>query len=40
MTLEATIAKLMWILAEKEQTWEEIERRFYTPVALDTLIGH
>lgn len=39
MTLEATIAKLMWILAEKEQTWEEIERRFYTPVALDTLIG-
>ena len=40
MTLEATIAKLMWILAEKEQTWEEIERRFYTPVALDTLIEH
>lgn len=39
MTLEATVAKLMWILANKEQTWEEIEDRFYTPVAMDTLVG-
>ena len=37
LTLEATMAKLMWILAEKNQSWEEIERKFYSPIALDTL---
>ena len=39
MTLEATVAKLMWILADHGQSWDEIRRRFYTPVAKDTLIG-
>ena len=38
MTLEAIIAKLMWILTDKEQSWEEIQRRFYEPIAMDTLI--
>ncbi|MBQ6496763.1 MAG: asparaginase [Firmicutes bacterium] len=38
ITLEATVAKLMWILADKDQSWEEIQRRFYTPIAMDTLI--
>ncbi len=38
MTLEATVAKLMWILADRGQSWEEIRRRFYTPIALDRLI--
>ena len=38
MTLEATVAKLMWILAEDGQSWEDISRRFYTPVALDRLV--
>lgn len=38
MTLEATIAKLMWILADKEQSWDEIQRRFYVPVAKDLLL--
>ena len=37
LTLEATMAKLMWILAEENQSWEEIERKFYSPIALDTL---
>ena len=39
MTLEAAMAKLMWILADRNQSWEEIRRRFYEPVALDTLVG-
>ena len=37
MTLEATVAKLMWILADKDQSWEDIQKRFYTPIAMDTL---
>ena len=37
MTLEAIVAKLMWILANRGQSWEEIQRRFYEPVARDTL---
>ena len=37
MTLEAAMAKLMWILADRDQSWEEIRRRFYEPVALDIL---
>lgn len=39
MTLEATVTKLMWILADRGQSWEEIRSRFYTPVAKDTLLG-
>lgn len=39
MTLEAAITKLMWILADRDLTWEEIRTRFYTPVAKDTLLG-
>ena len=44
MTLEATVAKLMWILAddgqaETRKTWEDIQRLFYSPIALDTLIS-
>ena len=37
MTLETIIAKLMWILGDSNQTWEDIERRFYTPVAMDSV---
>ena len=37
LTLEATVAKLMWILADRNQSWEEIETKFYTPIAMDTL---
>ena len=37
MTLETTIAKLMWILGNSSQTWEEIEGRFHTPVAMDSV---
>lgn len=38
MTLEAAVAKLMWILADRGQSWEEIRKRFYAPIAMDTLI--
>lgn len=38
MTLEAAVAKLMWILADEGQSWEEISDRFYEPIALDRLI--
>ena len=38
MTLEAITAKLMWILADRDQSWDEIQRRFYKPDATDTLI--
>ena len=38
MTLEAVVAKLMWILAEDDRSWEDICRRFYEPVALDMLV--
>jgi L-asparaginase len=37
MTLEAVIPKLMWILADKDQTFEQIEERFYKCVEFDTL---
>lgn len=37
MTLEALLTKLMWILADEGQSWEEICSRFYRPVAADTL---
>ncbi len=39
MTLEAAMAKLMWILGEKGRSWEEIREMFYTPVARDILTG-
>ncbi len=38
MTLEAAVTKLMWILADPGQSWEQIRTRFYTPVAKDTLL--
>ncbi|MBQ9061024.1 MAG: asparaginase [Firmicutes bacterium] len=38
MTLEATVAKLMWILADRSLSWEQIRSRFYTPIAKDTLL--
>ena len=38
MTLEAIVAKLMWVLADKGQSWEEIQRKFYEPIAKDMLL--
>lgn len=38
MTLETAVAKLMWILADQNQSWQDIQHRFYEPIALDTLI--
>ena len=38
MTHEAAVAKLMWILAEDDRSWDDICRRFYEPVALDRLV--
>ena len=38
MTLESTVAKLMWILADRSQSWEKIKRRFNEPIARDTLV--
>ncbi len=37
MTMEAVIPKLMWILADKGQSFDEIEKRFYECVEFDTL---
>jgi len=37
MTLEAVLTKLMWIMAEKNQSWQDIHRRFYQSVQKDTL---
>lgn len=39
MTLEAIVAKLMWILADREQSWPEIQKKFYRPIAKDMLIS-
>ena len=39
MTLESIVAKLMWILADKKQSWNQIRDRFYQPVAKDTLLS-
>ena len=36
MTTEAVVAKLMWLLGQTRDR-QEIERRFYTPVAKDIL---
>lgn len=38
MTLEAIVAKLMWILADRGQSWEELQKRFYEPIAKDMLL--
>jgi L-asparaginase len=38
MTLEAVVTKLMWILADRQQSWDQIRERFYTPIAKDTLL--
>lgn len=37
MTMESVITKIMWILADENQTWEEIENRFYQCIEYDTL---
>jgi L-asparaginase len=37
MTLETIIAKLMWILGNSNRSWSDIEQRFYTPVAMDSV---
>ena len=37
MTLEATLTKLMWVLAQDNSSWEELRDRFYSPVGCDTL---
>ena len=38
MTLEAIVAKLMWILADRGQSWEDLQKRFYEPIARDMLL--
>ena len=38
MTLEAIVAKLMWILADRGQSWEDLQKRFYEPIAKDMLL--
>lgn len=38
MTLEAIVAKLMWILADRGQSWAELQKRFYEPIARDMLL--
>ena len=35
MTLEATLTKLMWVLANKERTWNYIEKSFNNTVSFD-----
>ena len=35
MTLEATLTKLMWVLANKERTWDYIEKNFNNTVSFD-----
>ena len=35
MTLEATLTKLMWVLANKERTWDYIEKNFSNTVSFD-----
>lgn len=37
MTLESVLTKIMWILSEENQTFEQIEKRFYECVESDTL---
>lgn len=37
MTLEAVLTKMMWIMAEKNLTWPDICRKFYTCINGDTL---
>ena len=37
MTLEAVLTKLMWIMSEKGQSWQQIHERFYKSIEKDTL---
>lgn len=37
LTLEATLTKLMWVLAQNYDTWEQLQDKFYEPVGNDTL---
>ena len=39
MTLEATLTKLMWMLANKERTWDYIEKSFNNAVSFDRVRG-
>ena len=39
MTLEATITKLMWLLAQPSRSYEEIKRRFYKMINHDMLFA-
>lgn len=37
MTPEAVLTKMMWIMAEDDLTWDDIQSRFYTCIHSDTL---
>ena len=37
MTLESVLTKIMWILSDENQSWEQIRHRFYSCVECDTL---
>lgn len=37
MTLESVLTKIMWILSDENQSWEQIRQRFYSCVECDTL---
>ena len=39
MTLEATITKLMWLMAQPSNSYEEIKNRFYTMINHDILFA-
>ena len=39
MTLEATLTKLMWILAKKDRTWDYIETNFKKAISFDRVRG-
>lgn len=37
MTPEAVLTKMMWIMADDDLTWDDIQNRFYTCIQSDTL---
>lgn len=37
MTLESVLTKIMWILSDENQTWEQIRNRFYSRIESDIL---
>lgn len=39
MTLEATITKLMWLMAQPAKDYEEIKKRFYRMINHDILFA-